>query len=91
MKGILALVALVLGGAILAVVALKASASSRDITPIPAFTAADLTAEPGSDWLTARGDIWNRQYSSLDLISKDNVSQLKIAWHTRVAIPTTLR
>jgi PQQ-dependent dehydrogenase (methanol/ethanol family) len=89
MKGIFALVALVLGGAIVAVVALKASASSHDITPIPAFSAAELTAEPGSDWVTARGDIWNRQYSSLDLINKGNVSQLKVAWHTRVAIPTT--
>jgi len=48
MKGILALVALVLGGAILAVVALKTSASSRDITPIPAFRADQLTAEPAA-------------------------------------------
>ncbi|NUR74943.1 MAG: PQQ-binding-like beta-propeller repeat protein [Thermoleophilia bacterium] len=88
MKGIPALFALVLGAAVLAVVALKASASSHDITPIPAFSAAQLTSEPGNDWLTARGDIYNRQYSSLNSITKSNVAQLKIAWHTRVAIPT---
>jgi len=88
MKGITALVVLLLCGGVLAAVALKASASSSDITPIPAFSAAQLTAEPGQDWVTARGDIYNRQYSSLNLVNKSNVSQLKIAWHTRVAIPT---
>jgi PQQ-dependent dehydrogenase (methanol/ethanol family) len=87
MKGIRALVVLLCGGAVLAV-ALSASASTRAITPIPAFPAKDLIAEPGSDWLTARGDIYNRQYSSLDKINKQNVSQLKTAWHTRVAVPT---
>jgi len=88
MKGILALLMLLLGSAVLAVVALSASATSTDITPIPAFSASQLTATPGDDWVTSRGDMWNRQYSSLDLINKDNVAQLKIAWHTRVAIPT---
>jgi PQQ-dependent dehydrogenase (methanol/ethanol family) len=87
MKGIRALFVLALGCAVL-VAALTASASTRQITPIPAFSAKDLTAEPGNDWVTARGDIYNRQYSSLDAINKGNVSKLKVAWHTRVAVPT---
>jgi quinohemoprotein ethanol dehydrogenase len=87
MKGIRALFVLLCGGAVLAV-ALSASASTRAISPIPAFSVGDLTAEPGSDWVTARGDIYNRQYSSLDTINKSNVSQLKTAWHTRVAVPS---
>ena len=69
-------------------VAIAASAGNRDITPIPAFTAEELTALPADDWLTSRGDIYNRQFSSLDQINKQNVSTLKVAWHTKVAIPT---
>jgi quinohemoprotein ethanol dehydrogenase len=91
MKGISALVALVVVSAVLAVVAIKATASStatHAITPIPAFTPAQLTAVPGADWITSRGDMFNRQYSSLTTITKANVNQLKVAWHTRVAIPT---
>src|SRR5689334_5529753 len=87
MKGIRALVVLVVGGAVLAA-ALSASASRHAITPIPAFSANQLVAEPSSDWVTARGDLWNRQYSSLDDINASNVSKLKVAWHTRVAVPT---
>ena len=91
MKGITALVALVIASAVLAVVALNATASSKAthaINPIPAFTPAQLTAAPGNDWVTSRGDMYNRQFSSLSAITASNVSQLKVAWHTRVAIPT---
>jgi quinohemoprotein ethanol dehydrogenase len=91
MKGISALIALVVVSAVLAVVAIKATASStatHAITPIPAFTPAQLTAVPGDDWITSRGDMYNRQFSSLSAITKSNVGQLKVAWHTRVAIPT---
>jgi len=87
MKGIAALFVLLIGGSVLAV-ALRASASTRAITPIPALTAAQLTALPGNDWLTSRGDMYNRQFSSLSMINESNVKQLKVAWHTRVAIPT---
>jgi len=88
MKGIRALLVLLVAGAVLATVAWSASSKTHAISPIPAFTASDLTAEPGANWVTARGDMYNRQYSSLDTINKTNVAQLKIAWHTRVAIPT---
>src|SRR4051794_29642972 len=90
MKGSRALAVLVflVGAAVVLGVALSASASRKDITPIPAFTSSQLTAEPSADWLTARGDIWNRQYSSLDQINASNAKNLKVAWHTRVAIPS---
>ena len=35
----------------------------RRIEPIPAFTPDQLTAEPTDNWSTARGDIYNRQFS----------------------------
>ena len=61
---------------------------SHAIEPIPAFTPADLTAQQTDNWVTARGDIFNRQYSAATGITKDNVKGLKVAWHTRVLIPT---
>ena len=88
MKGIKALFVLIVAGAVLAAVAWSSSSKTHAINPIPAFSASDLTAEPGDNWVTARGDMFNRQYSSLSTITKANVKQLKIAWHTRVAIPT---
>jgi quinohemoprotein ethanol dehydrogenase len=87
MKGTRVLALFVAGGAVLAV-AIGAFAAIRDISPIPAFTTDQLTAAPSDDWLTSRGDIYNRQFSSLDSITQSNVSQLKVAWHTRVAVPS---
>src|SRR5262249_34922135 len=93
MKGKRALLALLIATmAVLAAVAgliglRSASASTKDITPIPAFSTDQLTALPGNDWLTSKGDIWNRQFSSLEQINQSNVKQLKLAWHTRVAVP----
>jgi quinohemoprotein ethanol dehydrogenase len=93
MKRRRALFALLVGGVVVlaAVVGLtqlgSASASTDAITPIPAFTEGQLTALPSNDWLTSRGDIYNRQFSSLDVINQSNVSQLKLAWHTRVLVP----
>jgi len=88
MKGIRALFVLLVAGAVLATVAWSASSKTHAITPIPAFTPTELTAVPGDNWVTSRGDMYNRQYSSLTDIGKSNVSQLKVAWHTRVAVPT---
>jgi quinohemoprotein ethanol dehydrogenase len=94
MKRSRVLFALLAGSAVVIIAAVagtlgfsSASASNRDVTPIPAFTADQLTAEPGNDWLTSRGDIYNRQYSTLDDINKTNVNTLKLAWHTRVVVP----
>jgi len=65
----------------------SASASSNGINPIPAFSTSQLTALPSQDWLTSKGDIFNRQFSTLAQINQSNVGQLKLAWHTRVALP----
>jgi quinohemoprotein ethanol dehydrogenase len=70
-----------------ATAAVAAIAATRDVTPIPAFNNGDLTAIPGDNWLTSRGDVFNRQFSSLGEITTSNVGQLKLAWHTRVAVP----
>ena len=70
-----------------AATAAVAIAATRDISPIPAFTNGDLTATPGDNWVTARGDVYNRQFSSLTDITASNVGQLKLAWHTRVTVP----
>lgn len=64
-----------------------ADAGTKSITPIPAFSTSQLTAAPSSDWLTSKGDIWNRNFSSLDQINQSNVKNLKLAWHTRVVVP----
>ena len=88
MKGIRALLVLLVVGSVVTAVAWSAATRTHAIEPIPAFTPADLTAEPTDNWMTARGDIYNRQYSALSTITKGNVKNLKIAWHTRVAIPT---
>jgi quinohemoprotein ethanol dehydrogenase len=54
------------------------------ITPAPAFAANDLTVFPTSGWLTNGGDVFNRRYSPLMQITRDNVSQLKAVWRTRL-------
>jgi PQQ-dependent dehydrogenase (methanol/ethanol family) len=65
-----------------------ASAKKAVITPIPAFSADELTAAPTTDWVGVHGNIYNQQYSALTQINKLSIKNLKIAWHTQVAIPT---
>ncbi len=58
------------------------------ISPIPAFTASQLSAAPTTDWIGVHGNILNQQYSSLTQINKSTIKNLKVAWHTTVAVPT---
>ena len=44
----------------------------------------DLTAFPTTGWLTNGGDLFNRRYSPLTQINRDNVAQLKAVWRTRL-------
>ena len=44
----------------------------------------DLTAYPTTGWLTNGGDLYNRRYSPLTQITRDNVAQLKAVWRTRL-------
>ena len=58
-----------------------AGAEAVSITAAPAFTAAQLDATPGADWIANGGSINNQRYSSLNQITASNVSGLKEAWH----------
>jgi PQQ-dependent dehydrogenase (methanol/ethanol family) len=78
---------LLVGGVALAAV-VGASAEKKAIAPIPAFSAAQLSAMPTKDWAAPHGDYFNQQYSALTQINKGNVARLKIAWHTHAAIPS---
>jgi quinohemoprotein ethanol dehydrogenase len=54
------------------------------IVPAPAFSAAELRAQPNGDWITNGGNIYNQRYSPLDQINTSNVAGLKAAWHTHL-------
>jgi quinohemoprotein ethanol dehydrogenase len=56
----------------------------QSIDSAPAFTAADLTSLPTTEWLTNGGDLFNRRYSPLSEIDRDSVANLKAVWRTRL-------
>jgi len=58
--------------------------AQRSITPAPAFAGRDLTTPPTTGWLTNGGDWYNRRYSPLTQINRDNVAGLKAVWRTRL-------
>ena len=58
--------------------------AQRSIALAPAFAGRDLTAPPTTGWLTNGGDWYNRRYSPLTQINRDNVAGLKAAWRTRL-------
>jgi quinohemoprotein ethanol dehydrogenase len=51
------------------------------ITPAPAFTADQLNAPAGDNWLSNMGNLQGQRYSSLTQVTPANVSTLKEAWH----------
>ena len=57
---------------------------SSGITPAPAFSMADLAADPKENWLTNGGSLSNQRYSPLDRIDTGNVSELKGVWMTHL-------
>jgi quinohemoprotein ethanol dehydrogenase len=78
------------GVAVLALVAvfgvLSGSASSsrvvtKAITPSPVWSAAQLSAPTGDNWLEYYGALSGARYSSLKQITTSNVSTLKEVWH----------
>ena len=95
------------GIAVLAIVAafgvLSGSASSsrvvtKTIAPAPAWTAAQLSAPTGDNWLEYYGSLSGARFSSLSQITPSNVSTLKEVWHMSLgtctaailaALPTT--
>lgn len=50
----------------------------------PAFAGRDLTTAPTTGWPTNGGDWFNRRYSPLTQINRDNVGSLKAVWRTRL-------
>ena len=58
----------------------SAPMTTRAITPSPAYTADQLSAPAGDDWLTNMGSLNGNRYSSLTQINKSNVATLKQAW-----------
>ncbi|HEY5624181.1 MAG TPA: PQQ-binding-like beta-propeller repeat protein, partial [Gammaproteobacteria bacterium] len=50
----------------------------------PPFTPAELTELPTTNWVTNGGDLYNRRYSPLTAIDRDNVSELRGVWRTRL-------
>jgi len=50
------------------------------ITPSPAYTAAQLDAYAGKDWLSNGGDLKDDRHSTLTQVGPANVTKLKLAW-----------
>ena len=50
----------------------------------PRFSGSALTAPPRDGWPTNGGDWYNRRYSPLDEISRENVADLKGVWRARL-------
>jgi len=67
-----------------------ASASrTKAAAAIPDFTAAQLSAPSGADWISENGNIESWRYSTLNQITAANGSSLKLAWTTHLASPTS--
>src|SRR5262249_11221076 len=54
------------------------------ITPAPAFTAAQLAAPAGDNWLSHMASLNGNRYSSLAQVTPANIATLKEAWHTNL-------
>src|SRR5436190_15671781 len=51
------------------------------ITPAPAFTAEQMNAPAGANWISNMGNLPGDRYSSLTQVTPANVGTLKEAWH----------
>ena len=76
----------ILSGAVapLALVMALAALATPDSAAQEAFSPAELTRLPTDAWLTNGGDLYNRRYSPLTAINRDNVAGLKGVWRTRL-------
>ena len=73
MKNRRVLAAVVALGASLALV-LVASAARKAPAPVPAFTADQLTAASGNDWIGYNGNAFNHRFSTLNQITRSTRS-----------------
>jgi len=76
--------ALVLVAALAVASTASAKSSATTITAAPAFSASDLAATPGANWLSTGGNLANQRYSSLTQINTSNASQLQQVWETHL-------
>lgn len=58
--------------------------AAEAIEAAPAFTAEQLVATPGENWITNGGNAWNQRFSSLDQINRQNVGGMKAEWRTHL-------
>ena len=65
--------------------------ATRAITPSPVYTAAQLGAPAGNDWLVHFGNIKGHRYSSLTQINKSNINNLGAAWNLHVSAAATTK
>jgi PQQ-dependent dehydrogenase (methanol/ethanol family) len=79
----------VFAGLLATVLAVAGRSSTRAITPSPVYTASELGAPAGDNWLVVHGNIKGTRYSSLTQINKSNVSTLKQAWHISLGVCKT--
>ena len=59
-------------------------APRQAIVPAPAFTGAQLAAQPSADWPTNGGSVSNDRFSTLSQINATNVSRMKGVWLTKL-------
>ena len=64
----------------------SSSAPQKAHAVSPAYTAAQLNAYPGDNWITPGGDLKNSRYSTLTQITQANVGTLKEAWKISLGI-----
>jgi quinohemoprotein ethanol dehydrogenase len=65
-------------------IAAQSLGQQSPIAPAPAFASEVLTSLPRDAWPTNGGDYYNRRYSPLDVINRENVDRLKGVWRTRL-------
>jgi PQQ-dependent dehydrogenase (methanol/ethanol family) len=59
---------------------LRTAPSNVAITAAPFWTADQLLANPGADWISTGGNLFNQRYSSLNQVNTTNAASLKQAW-----------
>jgi quinohemoprotein ethanol dehydrogenase len=83
----LAVVCLGLGVAAIVSIGLAMAADQHLTAAPPAFSAKQLGAPPGNDWISTGGNVQNERYSTLKDVNLGNVGDLKIAWHIHLGEP----
>src|SRR6266576_6047082 len=77
----IALLAILAAFAVLSGSASSSRVATKTITPSPTWTAAQLSAPTGDNWLEYYGSLTGDRYSSLNQITTSNASTLKEVWH----------